>query len=362
MANVVLRGVSKRFGSQEVVRALSLEVRDGELMVLVGPSGCGKSTVLRMIAGLEEVSGGTILLGGRDITHLQPKERDVAMVFQSYALYPHMTVRQNLEFGLKVRGVPRAERERMVAGTASMLEIGELLERRPRQLSGGQRQRVAVGRAIVREPSVFLFDEPLSNLDARLRTQTRVEIARLQRQLGTTSIYVTHDQVEAMTLGHRIAVLKDGRLEQVGTPSDLYQRPATTFVATFIGSPSMTLLPARVIGGGLGLDAGVLTLPAVPGLAGYRLADGTRVIVGIRPESVRPSGTVTANRAASVSGEVVVVEPLGAQVHVQLRLGEAMVAAMLPPATMPRPGEQLTLAVDIGELHLFDEAGRRLEG
>jgi multiple sugar transport system ATP-binding protein len=361
MANVVLRGVSKRFGSQEVVRALDLEVRDGELIVLVGPSGCGKSTVLRMIAGLEEVSGGTILLGGRDITHLQPKERDVAMVFQSYALYPHMTVRQNLEFGLKVRGVARAEREQMVAGTASMLEIGELLERRPRQLSGGQRQRVAVGRAIVRQPAVFLFDEPLSNLDARLRTQTRVEIARLQRQLGTTSIYVTHDQVEAMTLGHRIAVLKDGRLEQVGTPSDLYQRPATTFVATFIGSPSMTLLPARVIGGGLGLDAGVLTLPAVPGLAGHRLADGSQVIAGIRPESVRPSGTVAANRAAAVSGEVVVVEPLGAQVHVQLQLGDQLLAAMLPPSTMPRPGEQLTLAIDLGELHLFDEAGRRLE-
>ena len=361
MANVVLRGVSKRFGSQEVVRALDLEVRDGELMFLVGPSGCGKSTVLRMIAGLEEVSGGTILLGGRDITHLQPKERDVAMVFQSYALYPHMTVRQNLEFGLKVRGVARAEGEQMVAATASKHEIGELLERRPRQLSGGQRQRVAVGRAIVRQPAVFLFDEPLSNLDARLRTQTRVEIARLQRQLGTTSIYVTHDQVEAMTLGHRIAVLKDGRLEQVGTPSDLYQRPATTFVATFIGSPSMTLLPARVISGGLGLDAGVLILPAVPGLAGYQLKDGTRVIAGIRPESVRPSGTVMANRAAPVSGEVVVVEPLGSQVHVQLRLGDQLLAAMLPPSTIPRPGEQLTLAIDLGELHLFDEAGRRLE-
>ena len=361
MANVILRGVSKRFGSQEVVRALSLEIRDGELMVLVGPSGCGKSTVLRMIAGLEEVSGGTILLGGRDITHLQPKERDVAMVFQSYALYPHMTVRQNLEFGLKVRGVPRVERDRMVTDAAAMLEIGELLGRRPRQLSGGQRQRVAVGRAIVRAPSVFLFDEPLSNLDARLRTQTRVEIARLQRQLGTTSIYVTHDQVEAMTLGHRIAVLKDGRLEQVGTPSDLYQRPATTFVATFIGSPSMTLLPARVIGGGLGLDAGVLTLPAVPGLSGYRLADGCRVIVGIRPESIRPPGAVPEVRAAPVSGEVVVVEPLGAQVHVQLRLGDQLLAAMLPPAAMPRPGEQLTLAVDLAELHLFDEGGRRLE-
>jgi multiple sugar transport system ATP-binding protein len=360
MANVVLRGVSKRFGSQEVVRALSLEIRDGELMVLVGPSGCGKSTVLRMIAGLEEVSGGTILLGGRDITHLQPKERDVAMVFQSYALYPHMTVRQNLEFGLKVRGVARAERERMVSSTATMLEIDELLERRPRHLSGGQRQRVAVGRAIVREPAVFLFDEPLSNLDARLRTQTRVEIAHLQRQLDTTSIYVTHDQVEAMTLGHRIAVLKDGRLEQVGTPSDLYQRPATTFVATFIGSPPMTLLPARVIEGGLGLDAGVLTLPAVPGLAGHKLADGSRVIAGIRPESVRPPGAVAANRAATVSGEVVVVEPLGAQVHVQLKLGEQLLAAMLPPSPMPRPGEQLTLAIDLGERQLFDEDGRLL--
>ena len=362
MANVVLRGVSKRFGSQEVVRALSLEIEDGELMVLVGPSGCGKSTVLRMIAGLEEVSEGTILIGGRDVTHLQPKERDIAMVFQSYALYPHMTVRQNLEFGLKVRGVARAEREQLVTSTATMLEINELLGRRPRQLSGGQRQRVAVGRAIVRQPAVFLFDEPLSNLDARLRTQTRVEIARLQRQLGTTSIYVTHDQVEAMTLGHRIAVLRDGRLEQVGTPAELYQRPATTFVATFIGSPPMTLLEAQVIGGGLGLDAGVLTLPAVPGLAGHKLADGSRVIAGIRPESVRPPGAVAANSAATVSGEVVVVEPLGSQVHVQLKLGDQMLAAMLPPSTMPRPGEQLTLAIDLGELHLFDEGGRRLEG
>jgi multiple sugar transport system ATP-binding protein len=209
---------------------------------------------------------------------------------------------------------------------------------------------------------VFLFDEPLSNLDARLRTQTRVEIARLQRQLGTTSIYVTHDQVEAMTLGHRIAVLKDGRLEQVGTPSDLYQRPATTFVATFIGSPPMTLLPARVIGGGLGLDAGVLTLPAVPCLPDHKLVDGSRVIAGIRPESVRQPGAVAANCAAPVSGEVVVVEPLGSQVHIQLKLGDQTLAAMLPPAAMPRPGEQLTLAIDLGELHLFDEAGRRLEG
>src|SRR5438067_1353206 len=248
MADVTFDSVAKRYGDVSVIADLNLHVEDGELMVLVGPSGCGKSTALRMIAGLEEISGGTIAIGGRVVNDVAPKDRDIAMVFQSYALYPHMSVRENLEFGLRMRGVPRQEMRRRVDDAAEILGIAPLLERKPKDLSGGQRQRVAVGRAIVRKPAVFLFDEPLSNLDAKLRVQMRAEITRLQQTLGTTSVYVTHDQVEAMTMGHRITVLREGKIQQIGTPREVYDRPATAFVAQFIGTPPMNLIKATIAG------------------------------------------------------------------------------------------------------------------
>src|SRR5687767_8518117 len=249
MADVTFDEVAKRYGDVSVIEHLNLHVDDHELMVLVGPSGCGKSTALRMIAGLEDVSAGSVKIGGRVVNDLAPKDRDIAMVFQSYALYPHMNVRENLEFGLRMRGVPREEMNRRVSAAADILGIGPVLDRKPKELSGGQRQRVAVGRAIVRQPAVFLFDEPLSNLDAKLRVQTRAEITKLQQTLGTTSVYVTHDQIEAMTMGHRITVMRDGRIQQVGTPREVYEHPANTFVAQFIGTPPMNLIRATVENG-----------------------------------------------------------------------------------------------------------------
>src|SRR5688500_4266694 len=243
MAEVHLKGIRKAYGSNVVIENLDLEVRDQEFMVLVGPSGCGKSTALRMIAGLEEITGGTITIGGRVVNDVPPKDRDIAMVFQSYALYPHMTVRENLEFGLKIRKTPKDEMARRVQEAADILGIAEFLERKPKQLSGGQRQRVAVGRAIVRKPAVFLFDEPLSNLDAKLRVQMRAEISKLQKTLKTTTVYVTHDQIEAMTMGHRIAIMRLGKLQQVGTPLEVYEQPANLFVAGFIGTPPMNFVP-----------------------------------------------------------------------------------------------------------------------
>src|SRR5436190_1789383 len=248
MADVTFDSVAKRYGDVSVIEDLSLHIDDRELMVLVGPSGCGKSTALRMIAGLEDISGGTIAIGGRVVNDVAPKDRDIAMVFQSYALYPHMTARENLEFGLRMRGVARDEMRRRVDDAAEILGITQLLERRPKDLSGGQRQRIAVGRAIVRKPAVFLFDEPLSNLDAKLRVQMRAEITRLQQTLGTTSVYVTHDQVEAMTMGHRITVLREGKIQQIGTPGEVYEHPANVFVAQFIGTPPMNLLRATAGG------------------------------------------------------------------------------------------------------------------
>ncbi|HET9554050.1 MAG TPA: sn-glycerol-3-phosphate ABC transporter ATP-binding protein UgpC, partial [Anaeromyxobacteraceae bacterium] len=255
MAAVVLSDVTKRFGETRVIEGLDLEIRDGEFMVLVGPSGCGKSTALRMVAGLEDATSGTISIGGRVVNDVPPKDRDIAMVFQSYALYPHMTVRQNLAFGLEIRKTPRAEAERQIAEAAQILGIGQLLDRKPKELSGGQRQRVALGRAIVRRPAVFLFDEPLSNLDAKLRVQMRAEIKKLQARLGVTAVYVTHDQVEAMTMGHRIAVLQAGKLQQVGAPLEVYERPANLFVAAFIGTPPMSFIEVVPRGGGAELAA-----------------------------------------------------------------------------------------------------------
>ncbi|HUK14218.1 MAG TPA: sn-glycerol-3-phosphate ABC transporter ATP-binding protein UgpC [Thermoanaerobaculaceae bacterium] len=363
MAGVTLKGVAKRFDKTTVIKSLDLDVKDHEFMVLVGPSGCGKSTALRMIAGLEEISGGTITIGDRVVNDLPPKDRDIAMVFQSYALYPHMTVRENLEFGLRIRKMPQADIDRLVNHAAEMLGIGHLLDRKPRELSGGQRQRVAVGRAIVRQPAVFLFDEPLSNLDAKLRVQMRAEIAKLQQRLATTTIYVTHDQVEAMTMGQRVAVLKDGDLKQVGTPLELYDRPANLFVASFLGTPPMNFVTATVRDGGATLAAGGFSL-AVPDKLRAATAgkDGRRVVVGIRPENILEAGAATRGATAKIRASVEIVEPLGHEVIVHGRVGDDLLVAKLDPHHVPQLGDSVELAVELEALHLFDaETERRLE-
>jgi multiple sugar transport system ATP-binding protein len=360
MAGVTLNGVQKRFDDVVVIRGLDLEVEDREFMVLVGPSGCGKTTVLRMIAGLEEVSDGTIAIGDHIVNGLAPKDRDIAMVFQNYALYPHMTVRENLEFGLKLRGVPRAEVDRLVNHAAHLLGIDHLLERKPRSLSGGQRQRVALGRAIVRKPAVFLFDEPLSNLDAKQRVQMRAEIAKLQQRLQATTIYVTHDQVEAMTMGQRVAVLRDGELEQVGTPMELYNRPATVFVAGFIGTPPMNLIAASVCDSGARLAASSFSLPVPPELRTVTHL-GQRVVVGVRPENFAARKRDQAGATAAVVAEVELAERLGSEVIVHARVGDEMIVARLGPENDTAPGEKLDLVIELGALHLFDlETGKRL--
>jgi multiple sugar transport system ATP-binding protein len=338
MADLTFTDVSKRYGEVSVIENLNLHIDDGELMVLVGPSGCGKSTALRMIAGLEELSGGTISIGGRPVNDLPPKDRDIAMVFQSYALYPHMTVRENLEFGLKMRGVAREEMNQRVGSAAEILGIGHLLERRPKDLSGGQRQRVAVGRAIVRQPAVFLFDEPLSNLDAKLRVQTRGEITRLQQTLGTTSVYVTHDQVEAMTMGHRITVMRDGRIQQVGTPREVYEKPANMFVAQFIGTPPMNLIPATVENG---------TAFSIP----VGVENGRKIVLGIRPEHLTLGGSIRAT--------VDIVEPIGHESIVYATAGDAKLVAIFDPHETPKAGGTIALGVDPTRVHVFDAVSER---
>jgi multiple sugar transport system ATP-binding protein len=355
MADVVLTHVAKSYGDVAVIADLNLEVRDEEFMVLVGPSGCGKSTALRMIAGLEEITGGEIRIGGRVVNDLAPKDRDIAMVFQSYALYPHMTVRENLEFGLKMRKVAKPEMKVLVDEAAQILDIGHLLERKPKQLSGGQRQRVAVGRAIVRKPAVFLFDEPLSNLDAKLRVQMRAEISKLQQRLKTTTVYVTHDQVEAMTMGHRIAVMKDGKLQQVGTPLEVYERPQNLFVANFIGTPPMNLVTAAVAERGARLVAGTFALPVPEALRPLLEGrDGRKVVVGIRPENLLEVGKPVRGASATVRLEVEIVEPLGHEVVVHARAGDDLIVAKLDPSFVPRMGDSVDLAVELDALHLFD--------
>jgi multiple sugar transport system ATP-binding protein len=344
MADVTFNSVAKRYGDVSVIEDLNLHIRDHELMVLVGPSGCGKSTALRMIAGLEEISAGTIAIGPRVVNTLAPKDRDIAMVFQSYALYPHMTVRENLQFGLKMRGVPKADMQRRVDDAAQILGISHLLERKPRDLSGGQRQRVAVGRAIVRQPAVFLFDEPLSNLDAKLRVQTRAEITKLQQSLGTTSVYVTHDQVEAMTMGQRITVLRDGKIQQVGTPQEVYEHPANVFVATFIGTPPMNLVQATVSESLL--RASSFALPIAPR---YRAAlkDGQLITLGIRPEHI-------ARGTGGVNATVDVVEPIGHESIVYASAGDERLVAIFDPHETPRVGETISLSIDGEKVHVFD--------
>jgi multiple sugar transport system ATP-binding protein len=358
MASVALEKVRKVYPNGHIaVEDATFDVADGELLVLVGPSGCGKSTLLRMIAGLEAVSAGTLRIGGRVVNDVAPKDRDIAMVFQSYALYPHMTVAENLAFALKLRGQPRAQVDGRVREAAAMLKIEDVLDRRPAQLSGGQRQRVALGRALVRQPQAFLLDEPLSNLDAKLRAGTRVEIARLHRRLGATMIYVTHDQVEAMTLGQRIVVLHDGRIQQIDTPMALYERPANLFVAGFLGSPAMNVLTGRLVqDGGTALDLGSdLRLP----LGAMEVRPewiGGEVSIGIRPEHLLPGDALSVFHA-----QVEVVEPLGSEAYVNLRFGPHALVARVGLENLPEPGRPMTLAVAPRHVHVFEpREGRRL--
>jgi multiple sugar transport system ATP-binding protein len=361
MAGVTLRGISKSFGATKVIEDLSLEIRDEEFVVLVGPSGCGKSTALRIIAGLEEPNAGEILIGDRVVNDLPPKDRDIAMVFQNYALYPHMSVRENLAFGLRMRKVPRPEIARLVHEAARILDIEHLLDRKPKELSGGQRQRVAVGRAIVRKPSVFLFDEPLSNLDAKLRVQMRAEISKLQQNLRTTTIYVTHDQVEAMTMGKRIAVLKDGRLQQMGTPLEVYERPVNVFVANFIGTPPMNFFSATVEGGGATLRAVTFSLPTPTEWRAVTAAkNGQRVLVGIRPEKIEIAESGAAGTGI-VTVTVEVLELLGSEAIFHGRVGNDILVTKTESRRAPEIGQTVPLKLDIDALHLFDaETERRL--
>ncbi|MBC2886526.1 sn-glycerol-3-phosphate ABC transporter ATP-binding protein UgpC [Ochrobactrum sp. CM-21-5] len=339
MATIEIANLKKNYGSVPAVQGIDLTVVDGEMVVLVGPSGCGKSTLLRMVAGLESISSGQLRIAGKDVSNVEPAARDIAMVFQNYALYPHMTVRQNLEYGLKNRGVSRAEIDQRISEAASVLEIGQFLERKPRQLSGGQRQRVAMGRAIVRNPAAFLFDEPLSNLDAKLRVQMRVEIRRLQRRLKTTSLYVTHDQLEAMTLADRLVVMNAGRIEQLGTPMEVYQRPLTMFVAGFIGSPPMNFLQ--------------MTNDNTDFARGLSMSADTDVI-GIRPSSVRLGKTEKA--ALRFSARIELIETVGDENHVHLQIspaGQTIVASLSAQEKLAE-GDQLSCYIVEENLHLFN--------
>ena len=356
MASVNITAVHKHFGSTHVIRGVDIAIADGEFCVLVGPSGCGKSTLLRMIAGLEEISEGEISIGGKVVNRVPPKERDIAMVFQNYALYPHMTVRDNMSFSLMLAKQPKAAIESRVAKAAGILGLKDYLDRYPRQLSGGQRQRVAMGRAIVRDPQVFLFDEPLSNLDAKLRVQMRTEIKELHQRLKTTSIYVTHDQIEAMTMADKIVVMRDGLVEQQGDPLSLYDCPTNIFVAGFIGSPAMNMVPgtARVGAGTARVEfSGGVTLP-LP--RGARAADGQSVLYGIRPEHCLLSDT-------GLPAEVVVVEPTGADTQLYCRFNSQELTSLLRERAMCRAGDRVTLAPDLAHAHVFDAAtGSRLTG
>jgi multiple sugar transport system ATP-binding protein len=352
MASVDVVNVRKAYGGLEVIHGVSVPIADGEFVTLVGPSGCGKSTLLRMIAGLEGISGGQIRIGGRVVNNLAPKDRDIAMVFQNYALYPHKTVAENMSFALKLRNTPKSEVESRVRRAAEILDIVPYLARFPRQLSGGQRQRVAMGRAIVRDPQVFLFDEPLSNLDAKLRVQMRAEIKELHQRLKTTTIYVTHDQVEAMTMADRIVVMRDGVVEQSGLPLDLYDRPATLFVASFIGSPSMNLIKGvvRTDGGPRFVSDDGLKLPLKSAPAG---SDGKACIYGIRPEHLSLGGEIEA--------EVSVIEPTGSETQVFAKLGAQKIVGVFRERVAARPGEKLPLTPNLEAVHLFDaETGLRM--
>lgn len=360
MAEVKIESVRKSYDNGvPVIHGIDMHIADGEFIVIVGPSGCGKSTLLRMIAGLESITGGSVCINGREVNQLEPKDRDVAMVFQNYALYPHMTVFQNMGYALKIARRSREEIEEKVQKAAAILELDALLHRKPRELSGGQRQRVAMGRAIVREPSLFLFDEPLSNLDAKLRVQMRLEIKKLQRTLGTTSIYVTHDQVEAMTLADRLIVMNAGRAEQIGRPMDVYEKPATSYVGGFIGSPAMNLLAGAICDKGVGIvlagDSGAsIPLPRpLPGQA------GKQILLGLRPEDMKLAAT-----NGMLALDVELNEPLGADtlVHGRIMGGQQVATVRLPGYARVRPGERCALNVQAEKFHVFDAtSGKRIE-
>jgi multiple sugar transport system ATP-binding protein len=348
MAEVTVRNVKKRYGNVQVMHGVSVDIEDGQFVVLVGPSGCGKSTLLRMIAGLEPISDGEISIGGRVVNDVMPKDRDIAMVFQSYALYPHKTVGENMGFALKIKGAPKAEIQAKVSKAAAILDLGHLLDRYPKQLSGGQRQRVAMGRAIVRDPAVFLFDEPLSNLDAKLRVAMRVEIKELHQRLKTTIVYVTHDQIEAMTMADKIVVMRDGRVEQIGAPLDLYDNPSNTFVAGFIGSPSMNFIKGKLstLDGRtvVRADGGAL-LP----IEGVQAEEGRPVVYGIRPEhiDIGPGG---------LPARVSVLEPTGSETQIFARLGDDPIDAVVKDRFDARPGDEISLLIPPRRAHLFDGA------
>ena len=363
MSFLVVSGLEKRFGAVEVLKGIDISVPQGGFLVLVGPSGCGKSTLLNTIAGLETVSAGEILIDGARVNELHPSKRDIAMVFQSYALYPNMNVAKNMSFGMEMRGVPRAERQQVVARVASMLQIEDLLERKPGQLSGGQRQRVAMGRALVRDPKIFLFDEPLSNLDAKLRVEMRTEIQKLHQRLGTTIVYVTHDQIEAMTLATVIAVLKDGVLQQVGSPAEIYNTPANIFVADFMGSPSMNLVPGRLdrAEGALVVslqraDGTTTVLPIHRPSDAARAFVGRDVILGLRPESIDDASVSDAEGAQRhpLEAHVEVTQPTGADTLAMIRLGGREAVARLRAETGARAGERRRFMVDMSKAVLFD--------
>lgn len=370
MATLEISALRKRFANLEVLKGIDISLEKGGFLVLVGPSGCGKSTLLNTIAGLESISSGEIRIGGQVVNDLHPSKRDIAMVFQSYALYPNMSVAENIAFGMEMRGVPKAEREKAVAGVAKTLQIEHLLGRRPSQLSGGQRQRVAMGRALVRQPRVFLFDEPLSNLDAKLRVDMRVEIKRLHQQTGTTIVYVTHDQIEAMTLATKIAVLKDGELQQVGSPYEVYNSPSNLFVADFMGSPAMNLLEGKIMraNGASKIvierrDHPPIVLPVPTSADATKLADGAKVIFGIRPEAVNDTESMDRN-AKSVStfeAKVELVEPAGSDTYVVTHAADKVLTARVRADTQIRVGEAQTFAFNLDRAVLFDpETSRRI--
>jgi len=360
MADVTLRKVIKRYEDVEAVRGIDLDIADHEFVVLVGPSGCGKSTTLRMIAGLEDITDGDIMIGGDVVNDVPPKDRDIAMVFQNYALYPHMTVAENMSFGLRLKHYPKAEIKARVTEAARLLDITDLIDRKPKQLSGGQRQRVAMGRAIVRNPKVFLFDEPLSNLDAKLRVQMRIEIKKVHQKVRTTTVYVTHDQVEAMTLADRVVVMNKGRIEQIGTPNELYHNPATRFVAGFIGSPAMNFMPCRLeqVGDQLQLrltDRIAFPLPPRRAVQYNNIPRNERLLLGIRPEhiaEVRPHAEPGIEPFEAVLD---VTEPMGMETLVYFTLEGAQVCGRVNPNAGARDGAPMRLAVDLNNMHLLDE-------
>ena len=369
MASLSVRRLTKRFGPVEVLKSVNLDVETGEFVVLVGPSGCGKSTLLAMIAGLETITEGEIRIGDRVVNTVAPKDRNIAMVFQSYALYPTMSVRENITFGMESRNVPKAERDAAVKRVSTLLHIDMLLDRKPGQLSGGQRQRVAMGRALVREPQLFLFDEPLSNLDAKLRVEMRTEIKKLHQSLGKTTVYVTHDQVEAMTLASRIAVLHQGAMQQFAEPRTVYDRPANMFVASFMGSPAMNFLPAEIVADNgrpaaqlTGINGAAPRLPLSPDWA-RAVTTGQKVVLGARPENVVPStgdGSAAGRTIGILEAPVEVVEPTGAETMVIVRMGDREVITTFPPDATPRIGERASLAVDMGKICLFDPSSEQL--